>query len=73
MTVSISGAGPSGLQITYGSVRGFFYKLQSTPDLRTPFTDAFGGFAQALDSPLFHTDNATNGSEFYRVVRTSTP
>jgi hypothetical protein len=57
-------------EVRCGTLRGFFYKLQSTPDLTQPFTDDPSGFAQALDTSLVRTD-LVGVARFYRAVRSS--
>jgi hypothetical protein len=55
------------------SVRGFYYKLQTTSDLSLPFVDDPGGFMRCLDSPLIHTDITSEPKKFYRFVKSPTP
>ena len=55
------------------TIRGFFYKLQSTSDLNQPFTDDPAGFVQALDSSLVRLDSLDNPRKFYRFVIAPAP
>lgn len=55
------------------SVRGLFYKLQSTLDLTQPFVDDPAGFVQCLDAPILRTDTTAAPKKFYRYVRSLTP
>jgi hypothetical protein len=60
---------PSQIQLSWPTLRGMYYKLQSTPDLTQPFTDSPSGFVQATDSSSVATNDASSGNGFYRVVR----
>jgi hypothetical protein len=60
---------PSQIQMSWPTLRGMYYKLQSTPDLSQPFTDSPSGFVQATNSSGVATNDALNGNGFYRVVR----
>ena len=64
---------PSQCELRFRTVRGLYYKLQSTPDLAQPFTDDAGGYTQALDSSTARLNNVTDGRRFYRVVSSLTP
>lgn len=55
------------------TVRGFFYKTQSTPDLRQPFRDDPAGFFQAVDAGLVRVDTFSGGMKFYRVIMANSP
>src|SRR5262249_22614318 len=55
------------------TVRGFFYKLQSTTNLNEPFTDEPGGFVQAVDSPTVLVENLGGLNKFYRAIRSLAP
>lgn len=50
------------------TVRGRSYRLQSTPDLGTAFTDEPGGRFQAVDSPTLQAYPATGPSRFFRLL-----
>ena len=64
---------PAGCELRFNTVRGFFYKLQSTSDLLQPFTDDPAGFVQAFDTAMVRTDNVPSQKNLYRVVRSTTP
>jgi len=55
------------------TLRGFFYQLQSTADLRQPFTNDPGGFIQAFDSSLVRTNDCSGPGRFYRLISRPTP
>ena len=59
--------------VRYDTLRGFFYKLQSTSDLSQPFVDDPGGFTQALDSSVLRDDRLAEPARFYRVIRAAAP
>lgn len=61
------------VQLQADTLRGFFYQLQSTHDLRQPFTNEPGGFVQAFDSPSFRTNDFSPTSRFYRVLSRALP
>ena len=67
VALSIHALSPAGCEVRYSTLRGFFYKLQSTPDLNQPFTDDPAGFTQALDSSVVRIDNPAGPGKFYRV------
>ncbi len=62
-----------GCEVSYDTLRGFFYKLQYTQDLKQPFSDDSIGFVQALDSSSVHFDNFSTLKKFYRVIRGVAP
>jgi hypothetical protein len=71
LTIAAHPAG--GAQLRCDVPRGLFYKLQSTPDLRLPFTDAPTGFAQALTRPILLDVGTGSERNFYRVVTATQP
>ena len=73
MAVSIRFFDPAGCEVRYNTLRGFFYKLQSTSDILQPFTDDPAEFTQALDSSLVRMDSLARPRKFYRVISASTP
>jgi hypothetical protein len=60
-------------EFRFDTVRGFFYKLQSTPDLNQPFTDEPAGFAQAFDTSMSVSNSASGTRKFFRVIASGTP
>jgi hypothetical protein len=60
-------------ELRWPTLRGFFYKLQSTTNLSDPFSDEPAGFVQALDSSSAQTNSITSENKFYRVIRSSGP
>lgn len=55
------------------TLRGFFYQVQSTIDLRQPFTNDPSGFIQAFDSSLVRTNDLSGPGKFYRFISRPTP
>ena len=60
-------------ELRYNTLRGFFYKVQSTSDLQQPFMDDPAGFAQAIDSSTVRIDTAAGPGKFYRVIGAFAP
>jgi hypothetical protein len=57
--------------LSWPTLRGFFYKVQTTTNLNQPFTDDPAGFVQALNSSSALTNATSSGNKFYQVVRSS--
>jgi hypothetical protein len=72
LTVAIRPLDVARCEVRCDTLRGFFYKLQSTPDLTQPFADDPAGFTRALDSSLVRTDLIAV-AKFYRAIRASSP
>lgn len=72
ITLAIRPLNPTQCELRFNTLRGFFYKLQSTPDLGQAFADEPGGFAQAFDTAMLRADGA-GGQKFYRVVGAPAP
>ena len=71
--ITIRASGPSQYELRCEAVRGFYYKLQSTPSMSQPFADDPAGFVQCLDSPIIHTETPAVARKFYRYIRTPAP
>lgn len=65
--------GSSQCELRYNMLRGFYYQLQSTPDLAVAFTNEPGSFIWATNSSFLRTDGIAAGNKFFRVVRRVTP
>jgi membrane-associated phospholipid phosphatase len=64
----------AGTDIRYQTLRGLYYKLQSSPSVSQAFTDEPGGFILAVDSSsLLSVPNPTGPAKFYRAVSSPTP
>ena len=73
INLAIRSLGTNGCELSFNTLRGFFYKVQSTPSLDQPFVDDPAGFIQALDSPLVGTDSMAGPQRYYRVISTLAP
>ena len=60
-------------ELRFNTVRGFHYKLQSTPDLATPFNDEPGDTALAFEGSMTRTNLHNGPRKFYRAVGSLTP
>jgi hypothetical protein len=61
-------------EVRYNALRGFYYDLQSTPDLSQSFASDPPGTSQPFDALSVARTNAFTGSrKFYRAVSRSTP
>ena len=73
ITLALQPFASARIEVRYNTLRGLYYKLQSTTDLNQPFADDPGGFTQALDSSMARTNTFTGAGKFYRAVSTLTP
>ena len=71
--LTIQPAAQAGCEMRFNTVRGFFYKLQSAPDLLGTFSDDPTGFVLAFDTSMLRTDNPAGPKRLYRVVRAPVP
>ena len=71
--LTLGGSTPDAHVLRFNTVRGLYYKLQSTPLLGQPFADEPGGFTQAFDASVLRHDNASGPARFYRVLSSLTP
>jgi hypothetical protein len=61
-------------ELRYDALRGFYYNLQSTPDLNQSFTDDPPGTSQPFDAlAVVRTNSFIGTQKFYRAVSRSTP
>jgi hypothetical protein len=60
-------------EISFPTVRGFTYRLQSTTGLHLPFADEPGTSILATDSQRLHLDTIDGQKKFFRVVRDLNP
>jgi len=71
--VTLKSLNPNQAEVRWPTLRGMFYKLQSTTNLAAAFSDDPAGFVQALDSSRAQTNSLAGGNKFYRVFRTFGP
>jgi len=55
-SLAIRHVGSGQCEIQYNTLRGFFYKLQTTSDLSQPFSDDAMGFIRAVDSSVVRSE-----------------
>jgi hypothetical protein len=60
-------------EIRYDTLRGFYYRLQSTVDTAQPFTNEPVGFIQATNSSVVRVDPFAGPQKFFRLVRALAP
>jgi len=73
VTLAIRSLAGGQQELNFNSVRGLYYKLQSTPDLSQPFADEPGGFVQAFDTMILRTNSFAEPSKFFRVMKVLAP
>jgi hypothetical protein len=72
--VAIHRLGADQYEVRYNTVRGLYYKLQSTPDLNEPFTDDPPAVSQPFDALSIGRTNSISGAKkFHRAVGTLAP
>ena len=71
--LTIRPTSPGQYELRCDTVRGLYYKLQSTLDLSQPFTDDGPGLTQALDSSMIRTDAPVVPQKFYRAIGALAP
>jgi hypothetical protein len=72
--VTITKRNSTDCEVRYDALRGFYYNLQSTPDLNQPFTDDPPGTSQPFDAlSIARTNTFVGPSRFYRAVSRPTP
>jgi hypothetical protein len=72
MNLTIDHSSLSECKIRYETVRGMYYKLQSTPDLSQPLADTTS-LVRATNSSVIRTENAVGAGNFYRVATSQNP
>jgi hypothetical protein len=60
-------------EIRFNTPRGFYHRVQSTMDLKQPFTNEPGAAIPSLDTTIFSTNSIAGAQKFFRVVRSLTP
>jgi hypothetical protein len=73
LAMAIRTSAPGEYQLLCDTLRGTYYKLQSTLDLHTPFTDEPGGFSVASDAVSTLTVPTLNQQKFFRIVHALAP
>jgi hypothetical protein len=73
ITLSVRSLKGGATEIRFNTLRGLYYRLQSTADLSESFSDETGGAAVALDGWMVHTDAQAAPRKFYRSVSSLVP
>lgn len=73
VNLQVQPTGESFTKTTFQTVRGLYYKLQSTSDLTLPFSDDGLPFALAYDASWTITNSINASSQFSRVQSSLTP
>jgi hypothetical protein len=71
LTLRTTGVGQ--YEVRCDTVRGLYYKLQSSPSLTQPFTDDGPGLTRAFDSTMVRTDSTAAPQKFYKVISSLAP
>ena len=72
-TLSIRQLNPAQCELRFDTLRGFYYKLQTTTNLLQSFTDDPNGYTQAVDTSMIRIDALSSPKKFYRIARTPAP
>jgi hypothetical protein len=72
-TLSLVQLGGGTNAVRCNTLRGLYYKLQSTTNLEQPFTDEPGGSTLAYDSWLTRTNAPSGMQKFYRMATSISP
>ncbi len=73
LAMTIRPTAPDGYSLLCDTLRGTYFKLQSTSDLNVPFTDEPGGFVLALDGLSTLTVPGAVPQKYFRVVHSLAP
>jgi hypothetical protein len=73
VTLALGQSSPGTTMLSFNTLRGLYYKVQSTTSLDAPFTDEPGGATQALEGWITRTNQAVGPQEFFRVSTSLTP
>ena len=60
-------------EIRFNTLRGFYYKVQSTTNLNVAFADDPGGATRAMEGTLVTTNASTAPRKFYRAAAAPAP
>jgi len=73
MTLSVRQLSSGSNEVRCNTLRGFYYRLQSTTDLSLPFTNEPGAATLAYEGWLSVTNNSAEAQKFYRMSCSLTP
>ncbi len=60
-------------EVRFNTLRGLYYKLQSTPDLNQQFTDDGGALTLTMDTSLMRTNPTAGPQKYYRAAASLSP
>ncbi len=72
-TIAARSLGGDSAELRCNTLRGFYYRLQSTTDLSLPFTNEPGGATLAFEGTLTSTNAVTCPQKFYRMSASLSP
>jgi hypothetical protein len=73
VTLSVKQLDVGSCEIRANTLRGIYYRLQSTEDISLPFTNEPGPAMLALDGWLTITNNSGSTQKFFRVAASLSP
>jgi hypothetical protein len=73
VALALRSPGTGTAELSFNTLRGLYYRVQSTTSLNLPFTDEPGGATLAFDTWLTHTNAMADPNVFYRVSTSPTP
>jgi hypothetical protein len=73
VAASLRQSGPGVTELQCNTLRGLYYKTQSTTNLNTAFTDDPGGSTLAYDALMRRTNSIIDDKKFYRVIQSLSP
>jgi hypothetical protein len=72
VTLTMQSLNSGQCEVRFNTVRGFYYQVQSCPNLTEPFAND-GPVIQAVDSSVARTNAFTGAGTFYRVRKQAMP
>jgi hypothetical protein len=73
MTLAVRKLNADTHELRLNTLRGLYYKFQSTSDLTNSFVDDEGGFTRAMDSSIVRTNSSSGPQRFYQAVSSAAP
>lgn len=73
VSLAIRPLNSSQCELRFNTVRGFYYKLEFTPDIAMPFTNEPAGFVPAFDTFALRTDSGGSPKKLFRIVQALSP
>jgi hypothetical protein len=73
VTLAVRQLNPNDHEIRFNTLRGFYYKLESTRILGHAFTDEPGGSTLAYEGWLARTNATTGSQKYYRATTSLAP